>query len=53
MEVVMNKQQIAAAREIVARVPFVDEYHLAMMICGAIGVAYETVILWVRATAAI
>lgn len=46
----MNKQQIDAAREIVARSPFVDEYHLAMMICGAVGVGYEAVIVWVRAT---
>jgi len=44
----MNKQQIDAAREIVARAPFVDECHLAMMICGAVGVAYEDVIVWMR-----
>jgi hypothetical protein len=46
----MNRQQIATAREIAAEAPFVDDYHLAMMICGALGVDYETVISWLRAS---
>ena len=46
----MNTQQIAAAREIAAREQLVDDCHLAMMICSAIGVEYEIVISWIRAS---